>query len=539
MILYLFAFLSGLVTIFAPCIWPILPLVLSSSATGGRSRPLGVTLGIVIVFSLLAAVGSLIFDLLGLNADVLRYLAIAILVLMGVAMLVPRIGAALETLISRVLPQLKQDDSSRTGFWGGFVSGAAIGLIWTPCAGPILATVIALSATHQFSGGGFALLAAYAVGVAIPLFAFATLGNVIFTRMKWFNRYTGRVQQVFGAVILLAALAIATNVDKKISVELLNRFPAYAQWLNRIESQDAVQKSLEALSVPQSNVHAPEITKIQTWFNSPPLTLAALRGKVVLVDFWTYTCINCIRTLPHVEGWYEKYKDAGLVIIGVHTPEFEFEKNPANVKAAIAQYGITYPVALDNNYGTWQAFSNRYWPAEYLIDAEGHIRHTHFGEGDYDETEQSIRALLKEAGHALPMETTAVADTTPDQRSTPETYLGSYRGNPDNPIIQLGGKWDVDDEYIEASAGASLELKFVASKVFLVIHPVAGKAATVKVLLDGQDPGAQSGADVKKGSVNVTEPRLYELINLQQHGSHTLKLICPDGGVQFYAFTFG
>lgn len=284
---------------------------------------------------------------------------------------------------------------------------------------------------------------------------------------------------------------------------------------------------------------APEFTGISHWINTDAsLTIASLKGKVVLVDFWTYTCINCIRTLPHVVGWYEKYKDKGFVVVGIHTPEFEFEKNTQNVENAVKQYHINYPVGQDNEYKTWSAFANQYWPAHYLIDAKGNIRYTHFGEGEYDITEKNIQRLLEEAGNSIDQSVIDMPDQTPQTQLTPETYLGSARMDSTN--LKFTGDWKVESELRQAGKAATLELSFYASKVFLVIHP-AGKNDQVKVFLDGKIVDANvAGADVKDGIINIDKPRLYNLIDLKgQSGSHLLRLEFETPGTRVFAFTFG
>jgi thiol-disulfide isomerase/thioredoxin len=296
--------------------------------------------------------------------------------------------------------------------------------------------------------------------------------------------------------------------------------------------------------------NAPELTGITGWLNSDPLTLASLKGKVVLIDFWTYSCINCIRTLPHVTSWYDTYKDQGLVVIGVHSPEFAFEKDSGNVANAIKEHAIHYPVAQDNNFATWNAYSNQYWPAEYLIDAQGRVRETHFGEGNYDETEANIRSLLKEAANtsSLPR-ATSVADSTPTTQLTPETYVGIERRqrysvatdatqlNSNNWTNQ--GKWIADAQYItSAAAGDTVSLRFYAKDVYLVLNPTNG-ATPADILLDGVAIGSQGGADVQKSTVQVTEDRLYHLVHLNSAGDHVLTLKASAAGLRAFAFTFG
>lgn len=580
-ILLFFAFLSGLVTILAPCIWPILPIVLSASATGGKKKPLGITIGILVSFGIFTLTIAYLVRLFPIDPEVFRYIAVFIIGALGIVMIVPLLGRVMEGYVSRLSGRFSVKGNKQSGFTGGLVVGASLGIVWTPCAGPILGTIAALSATRSLNADIILVTMVYLIGVGIPLFLFASGSRVMVTRSRVLNQYTGRLQQVFGILMVLTAIAIYTGYDRTLQAKLLDAIPSYSQFLNNLEGNQTVRDELGRLK-DKENVDqkerevemnfpradrlpklkkAPELIGIHQWLNSEPLTLASLRGNVVLIDFWTYTCINCIRTLPHLKQWYEAYKDDGFVIIGVHTPEFEFEKKTGNVEMAIQQYGLTYPVAQDNDYATWRAYDNRYWPAHYLIDAEGYIRFTHFGEGKYEETEEAIRELLQEAGAAPTDGMTDVTDQTPQVRNTQETYLGaqreewfegkgSYRQGkqtftfstaaPQLHHFSLNGDWVIADEYAETSGDSQLAFRFLADKVFLVIHP-ATAADSVTVKLDGEViPENVAGADVTDGVVAVTEPRLYELVNLRgNRGEHTLLLEFHNAGTRIFAFTFG
>ena len=376
--------------------------------------------------------------------------------------------------------------------------------------------------------------------------------------------------------MLLTAIGIFFNVDRTFQAYIITKFPNYGTGLTKFEENDAVKKELERLkptkktqeqtppprgaSLQQKYPPAPELIPGGEWFNSKPLTLQGLRGKVVLVDFWTYTCINCIRTLPYLEAWHEKYADKGLVIIGVHTPEFKFEENPKNVKKAIADFGLKYPIMQDNNYATWNAYDNLYWPAKYFVDAEGQIRSTHFGEGGYDESEKLIQQLLQEAGANVSNMPVKNAEYSIDAQ-TRETYLGYRRienfaspeaikedkeaqySTPKNLALNYfsyAGKWTVTGERATPSAGASLSLHFDAGQVFLVMRSNNALPAKAKVYLDGAViTQKDSGDDVKNGTVTVVEDRLYKLVKLQTPGQHVLKLEFEGGNAELYAFTFG
>ena len=575
-ILLLFAFLSGLVTLFAPCIWPLLPIILSSTTTGGHRKPLGITIGICLSFAIFTLTISYIVTIIPFDPTILRYLAVAVIGFLGLSLVIPALGQIVEGAVSRLSSKFGSSNSQGTGFGSGLITGISLGIVWTPCAGPILATIATLAATRSVTLDIVLVTFVYVLGVGIPLFIFAVLGQKLFTKSRLLNKYTGRIQQVFGVIMILTAVSILTNYDKFLQARLLDAFPSYSIFLNQLESNDRVKEELDVLKGKDKETKVPmrfpkanglanygkasEFVGIDQWLNTEKdLTLADLKGKVVLVDFWTYTCINCIRTLPHVTSWYNTYNDDGFVVIGVHTPEFEFEKNTENVKSAINQYDIRYPVAQDNDYATWKAYNNHYWPAKYLIDAEGNIRYIHFGEGQYDKTEEAIRALLEEKGQAIKKKMSAIPDTTPQYVKTPETYLGYARAErfASSEELELGintytyskvlnanefafrGDWKVQDEYSETTENALLQMRFMADKVFLVIHPTQ-ENQQVQVFLDGKRVDASNqGADVENGIVTITEPKLYELIDLKgENGTHILELKL-DNGVQVFAFTFG
>ncbi|MDP2838305.1 MAG: cytochrome c biogenesis protein DipZ [Candidatus Moranbacteria bacterium] len=416
-ILIAFAFLSGVVTIFAPCIWPILPIVLSAGATGGERKPLGIVSGLAVSFMLVTLALAYIIQTIPFDPEVLRFFAVGVITILGLTFLIPPLGAQLEGIVSRLASfGGRYTRNSGTGFWGGFLTGFSLGLVWSPCAGPILATIATLAATQAVSFQVVFITLAFVLGVSLPLFALAVLGKKVLTKTRILAPYIGRIQQVFGLIMILAALAIYTGYDKKLQTSLLDTFPRYEGFLNGLEKNATVKEKLDELKSangentlrtveePKLNItsalpqlgQAPEFVGIEKWLNTDSaLTMKDLRGKVVLIHFWTYTCINCIRTLPYVTRWYEQYKDQGLVVVGVHTPEFPYEKKTENVLGAMSKYRINYPVAQDNQYQTWQAYNNRYWPAVYLVDAEGSIRLTHFGEGNYKEIEQAIQDLLE------------------------------------------------------------------------------------------------------------------------------------------------
>ena len=551
LVLLLISFISGLLTIFAPCIWPILPIVLSTS-TGGPKRPLGVTIGILLSFSVLTLSLSYLVKIFHFDPDSLRLMAVAIIGFLGVVLIFPRLSARLEGFTSRIGNIFGGRFSSSSGFWGGLLAGVSLGIVWAPCAGPILATIAALSATRSVNSQVVLITVVYMLGTGIPLLLFAVFGRNLLLNSRRLSPYTGRLQQFLGAVMVATAMLIWSGYDRVLQAKLLNLFPVYSNFIYQIEQTDQVQKELKRLQgkdpaitpLPKSFLpdlgKTPEIKGISNWLNSPPLEISSLKGKVVLVDFWTYSCINCIRTLPFVTAWYEKYKDHGFVVIGVHTPEFEFEKKTDNVRNALKMFGVNYPVAQDNSYSTWNSFINVYWPAKYLVDKDGHLRYQHSGEGMYAETEKAIQTLLAETGQLVPQEILSMPDQTPRTRLTPETYLGKSRMKKFSPAFKYLGEWIIENEFGESSPGSSLELDFYANKVFLVIIPDSS-TDIITLTLDGMPLRSDvAGKDVVNGKVLLTIPRLYELIDLRGNpGEHILRLDFGHKGTKVFAFTFG
>lgn len=575
-LLLFFAFLAGLVTILTPCIWPLLPIILSSaSLSKGHQKPLGITLGIMVSFAFFTLIISYLVRLFHFDPNVLRLVAVVVIAFLGLTMLIPQLGKVMELVLSRMSGIFGQRKHGN-GFGGGFITGLSLGIVWSPCAGPILAAIAALAATGKVTGDVILVTIAYVIGVGIPLFLFAYGGQQVVTRTRFLSQYTGRVQQIFGIIMLLTALAIYTNYDQYLQTQLLTAFPEFNATLNGFESSSGVTQALNALKGSSgqqltqdssllnvtSPTPAPDFVGITTWLNTDkPVTLASLKGKVVLVDFWTYTCINCIRTLPHVTSWYDKYNKDGFVVVGIHTPEFQFEHDTNNVKNAIQMYNIHYPVGQDNNYDTWNNYNNQYWPAEYLIDAQGMIRRVEFGEGNYDKMEMAIQLLLKDAGKKVNAKIDTMQDQTPTTQISPETYLGSNRmqyyyplgslqngqqtltlsdGLPQNSF-SYGGSWTIADEFATAGSNATLNYNFVASNVYIILDPPAGQKGQVRVLVDGKPiDTAIAGEDVHDGIVTVATDRLYHIVNL--HGkteNHTLKLEFLTPGVQAFTFTFG
>jgi len=591
LLLLLFAVLAGAGTALSPCVLPVLPALLSAGATGGRRRPLGLALGLGVTFTVTIVGLATVVDGVGLGSDVLRGVAIAVLLAFGVALLVPRLVQKLEeplAALSRFGPRDRGD-----GFLSGLLVGGALGFVYAPCAGPILAAVVTVSAA---SGKTVLIAVAYAAGSAAVLLLLSLGGQKLMDRVRAAGRGPA-VQRGLGVILIVTGLAMAGNLDVRLETAIAEHAPDLSLTAG-LEDSHVVRDRLRDLrgapkfdpdaaataarttpgaptaadgrpaaggakpsGLPVLGV-APAFTGTQKWFNTAngrPVTLASLRGKVVLIDFWTYSCINCLRTLPYLKAWDAKYRRDGLVVVGVHSPEFAFEKDAGNVAEAIRSNGIRYPVVQDNDLATWNAWGNQYWPAEYLVDAKGRVRDAKFGEGKYDESEANIRALLAEAGRAAPDGYVAPKDAiTPSEQTSPETYLGTERaqGWIDPPIegthdyarapssldlneFAFGGTWTGAAQSMTAVRGATIDAQVQAKHVYLVLGTADGNARHVRVLLDGHPvTAAQAGADAPGGVVTVTGHRLYDLVSLPKAERHRLTLeLAP--GTTGYAFTFG
>lgn len=579
LILLFFAFLAGIVTVLSPCVLPVLPALLSAGAGKGHLRPIGIICGLVFSFTFFTLMLTAIIHLTGISPDFLRYIAIGLIALFGLLMIFPSLGEKFAEATSGIanLGQSVQKQSTLvgSGFWSGFILGVALGLVWTPCAGPILAAIITLVATSAVTWFTFLITFIYSLGAAIPMFLIIYGGQKIISSSKALSKHAEWIRRGFGILMILGALAIAFQYDVKFQQIAIQYVP-----LINIEDNASVKKELEKLRDASSStsnkafvlpaeesllkretvlpkiILAPELVGITGWINTPPLTLEQLRGKVVLIDFWTYSCINCIRTLPYLKDWYAKYKDKGFVIVGVHTPEFEFEKNIENVRDAVKRFGLLYPIALDSNFKTWQNYNNRYWPSHYLVDQMGFIRSFHFGEGAYQETENDIRSLLGLAPLEVKEEPLVAHRPT-----TPETYLGLWRadryvsGNSMKPDVNvlysyketlkddqvgLRGNWLVSSQKITSMGDISrIDLNFLASRVYLVMD--SDKSQLVTVYLDDKplEKKYYTQDMNDKGQILVREPRKYDVVNLKNdYGRHKLTLETPRG-VSMYAFTFG
>jgi cytochrome c biogenesis protein CcdA/thiol-disulfide isomerase/thioredoxin len=544
-------FLAGVVTAISPCVLPVLPIILAVSAAGGRRRPLAIIAGLVLSFSVFLLIGTWLLDLLSLPQDFLRDVAIGLLFLIAAMLILPRLGL----LVERPLARLGRRPGSDLG--GGFLLGLSLGLVFVPCAGPVLTAVTVVAASHRAGLDTVFLTFAYALGAALPMLLIAIGGQRLAGRASLLRRRAAGLRVALGVVIAATALAIVFNLDRPFQTSI----PGYTNALQRhLESNSFARRELGKLTGAGQGVAraaggrgladygvAPEFRRVTRWLNTPggrTLTMRQLRGKVVLIDFWTYSCINCLRTLPHLKAWYSTYRSKGFTIIGVHTPEFAFEHVPSNVRRAVEQLGVRYPVPLDNHYATWDAYHNQYWPAEYLIDRRGHVRHAHFGEGEYDRTERLIRTLLAESTAELPV-AARLPDPTPQGSTTPESYLGFdrleryagakvvpsrsvlYRLPRGVPLNELayGGVWRVESQRIVAGAGARLRLHFLAKNVYLVL----GGQGRLGLFVNGRPAGR-----IRISGIS----RLYTLQRYTQVREGMLELRFTPG-LSAYAFTFG
>jgi cytochrome c biogenesis protein CcdA/thiol-disulfide isomerase/thioredoxin len=560
--LVLIGLVGGLIAGISPCILPVLPIIfMSSSAVAAGDEPTAdrrdrtpylVIAGLATSFSVFTLLGALILRSLPLPSDIIRWAGLVVLVLLGIGMIVP----AVERIIER--PFARFSAGSGGANKRGFLLGLALGAVYVPCAGPVLAAITVAGATGEIGGDTLVLTLSFAVGTSIPLLAFALAGQRMSERIKAFRSRQRTVRTVGGVVVIALALALTFNLTDVIQ----RAVPDYTSALDKAaRTSDKVREALgtgasETLSACAASFNpelrdcgpAPAIRGISSWFNTAddqPITAADLKGKVVLVDFWAYSCINCQRAIPHVDAWQKEYAEDGLVVIGVHTPEYAFEHDRGNVEDGAARLGITYPVALDNDYGTWNSFGNNSWPASYLIDSSGEVRYVTIGEGDYGTTEKQIRQLLGDADPSTSLGSpTDVPDTTPNHEQSQETYLGSERGQffdaktalangrqkfsfpktIGSNQFALSGTWTVGDQSLTAGPGAKLAQSFTAQKAYLDI----GGTGTITTHVDGKTKTLKVGG----------APNIYTVVDLD--GTATgIVLIDVSPGLQVYSFTFG
>ncbi|MFL9870746.1 cytochrome c biogenesis protein DipZ [Paraburkholderia megapolitana] len=625
MLLIVLAYLGGVLTILSPCILPVLPFVFSRADQPFVRSSLPLLAGMALTFALVATLAAVGGGWVTQANQYGRWLAIVLLAVFGLTLLLPKFAERLMRPLvnagSRLTEFAQADRKASAG--SSFLLGIATGLLWAPCAGPILGLLLTGAALRGASVGTTILLAAYAAGAATSLAVALLIGGKVFAAMKRSLGAGEWIRRGIGVAMLAGVAAIALGLDTGVLTRLstiatggleqrlVDRLSPNANAAGVVGSGNAadggamtatnpaMQRTADAdgnnaangssgammraadpvaasdAPLPTLPVEGalPSLTGAVQWLNSPPLTTQALRGKVVLVDFWTYSCINCLRSLPYVKAWAQKYRDQGLVVIGVHAPEFAFERNIGNVKQAAHDLGVDYPVAIDNNYAIWRAFGNQYWPAHYFIDAQGQIRYHHFGEGDYAHSEKVIQQLLAEAGHAgaehvatgLTGNAQGVQAAADDaDMQSPETYIGYNRAEnfasaggetkdrphtyaaPAQPAVNdwgLAGTWNVGGEHATLDhANGSIVYRFHARDLHLVLGPGKdGKPVRFRVSVDGAAPGAAHGTDTTAdGTGTVTEQRLYQLV--RQTGDvadHTFTIEFLDPGVEAYAFTFG
>jgi cytochrome c biogenesis protein CcdA/thiol-disulfide isomerase/thioredoxin len=565
--LALIGLLGGLITGISPCILPVLPVIFfsgtQSTADGAIAvkskrevlRPYRVIGGLVLSFSLVTLVGSALLSLLHLPQDAIRWVALAALVAIGLGLIFPRFEQLLERPFSRI-PQ-KQIATRANGFG----LGLALGVLYVPCAGPVLAAIVVAGATANIGVPVVVLTVAFALGTAVPLLFFALAGQRVTQRVSAFRRRQRQIRVTAGIVTLLLAVALVFNLP----AALQRAIPDYTNSLqNKLGDGKQIQQKLGGIVNDQNKElsnctsvspqlqncgPAPDLKGITAWLNTPaalPIDLKALRGKVVLIDFWAYSCINCQRAIPHVEGWYKAYHDDGFEVVGVHTPEYAFEKVTGNVEKGAADIGITYPIALDNSYSTWTNYRNSYWPAEYLIDANGVVRHIKYGEGDYDGTEKLIRELITNARPGAPLPPPVDApDTTPRRGLTPETYFGvgkmvNYAGSGvydkgkanftfppalPNDTFALQGPWTLDYQGAMADTDtSSIKLNYNAKNVYIVV----GGTGNLTVTRDG-----------KTTTVPVSGPPTSHQIVAGDDVARRLLDVRLSEGLQVFSFTYG
>lgn len=574
MLLFLLAYLGGVLTIASPCILPVLPFVFSRADQPFLKSGLPILVGMALTFALVATLAAVGGGWAVAANDYGRLIALIVMFLLGLTLVFPELSDRLTRPLVALGNQLAQkaETSGDTSIWPSLVLGVATGLLWAPCAGPVLGLILTGAALEGASVQTTVLLVAYAAGAATSLALALLVGGRVFAAMKQSLGAGEWVRRGIGVAVLVAVIAIGFGADTGVltRLSLASTAPLEQRLVDLVHSngnEKTGATSADATLLVEGRM--PALTGAAEWLNSPPLTRQALKGKVVLVDFWTYSCINCLRSIPYVRAWAEKYKDQGLIVIGVHTPEFAFEKNVANVKKAIADLKVDYPVAVDNNFAIWRAFNNQYWPAHYFIDALGNIRHRHFGEGDYEGSERVIQQLLKEAGQRnVASDTVNVSASGVEAASdfsttqSPETYVGYARarnftspGGAGRDVARdytagthelnqwsLTGNWTIGAEHAALnSAPGGIIYRFHARDLHLVLGPGAdGKPIRFRVTIDGKEPGDDHGTDIdEKGSGVVTSQKLYQLVRQHEAGDRTFQIEFLDPGVQVYAFTFG
>jgi len=577
MLIILLAYLGGILTIVSPCILPVLPFVFARAGGSFLRSTLPLLVGMAATFAIVATLAA-VGGGWAVQANAIgRWAALLLLAVFGIALVFPSISDRMTRPLVALGSRLSERQPGQgESIWSSAVLGIATGLLWAPCAGPILGIIFTAAALKGASAGTTLLLLAYALGAATSLALALLVGGKVFARMKKSLGASERIRQVLGVLVLVGVAAIALGLDTRVlskfsSAQTASLESGLARTLGASQAMDETATktgTMGELILPDEGA-LPPLDGIGPWFNTKPLTRDELKGKVVVIDFWTYSCINCLRSIPYVKAWAEKYRDDGLVVIGVHAPEFAFEREPANVAKAIKDLGITYPVALDNDWVLWRALKNNYWPAHYFVDAKGRVRYHHFGEGNYAMSERVIRQLLAEAGHAPKDMTMAEAKASGAEAAASsgdiqsgETYIGYFRAA---NFVSPGGlqrdaaktyagaplslnDWSLEGNWIDAkqsarslAPGAKISFRFHARDLHLVLGPTAGRPVRFRVTLDGQAPGGDAGGDsTPDGAGVVTEQRLYQLV--RQKGpvrDRTFTIEFLDPGAEAFSFTFG
>jgi cytochrome c biogenesis protein CcdA/thiol-disulfide isomerase/thioredoxin len=573
MVLILLAYIGGILTILSPCILPVLPFVFARSDQPFRKSGLPLLAGMAVTFAAVASLAT-VGGNWALQANQYgRIAALVIFAILGLTLIFSELADRLTRPIVRLGGKLSQGSTGTAA--NSFLLGIGTGFLWAPCAGPILGLILTGAALQGVNANTALLLFAYALGAATSLAIALLAGNRVFAAMKRGLGAEAWIRRILGVAILIAVAAVALGFDRGVLTQLSLASTSNLEQglLNRLHPTSAQQPATDAEDIGSGSAVTtlPSLDGATTWINSPPIAAPSLKGKVVLIDFWTYSCINCLRTLPYVKAWYEKYRNNGLVVIGIHTPEFAFEKDETNVRKAVHDLAIDYPVAMDNDYKIWRAFNNQYWPAHYFIDATGRIRFHHFGEGDYARSEQWIRTLLAEANHTdLPKPLTSISgngsEAAPDaaQIRSYETYIGYEKADGfaspgdlahDKPTLYRApaklnlNQWAFEGEWLDTALyarslanGAAIDYRFHSRDLHLVLGPSIGEQPIrFHVTIDGREPGADHGTDTDEHGFGIVNGnRLYQLI--RQQGAirdRTFRIEFLTPGVQAYSFTFG
>lgn len=564
MLLLLGAFFAGMITVLAPCVLPILPIIIGGSISGNvqdKKRPFIIATSLavsLILFTILLKVTTLFINV---PPEVFVYISGGIIVGLGFLLLFPELY---EAVILKLNLQVKSQQLLGSGnhkgpILGAIITGAALGPVFSSCS-PVYAYILATVLPVNFFLAMVAMIS-YVLGLSLMLLLVGFIGQKFIRKIRFASNPRGWFNRTIAIIFIIVGVLIISGYDKKLQTYVSEHTPF---------NFDALSAKIIPSSGPETNgdvlnvkpYDAPEFVGLKDWINSEPKKLSDYKGKVVLIDFWTYSCINCIRTQPYLKDWYKTYKDSGLEIIGVHAPEFSFERNPDNVRKAVEKAGLKYPIALDNDFSSWNAYGNQYWPASYLIDKDGKVRRYHGGEGEYKEMEQAIRTLLVEKGGSVPEKTTKALDEQPSQakNQTPETYLGTKRASnftAKTPLTQglhqyqsaklervndwtLGGSWEVSSESIKARGNSSLSFRFAAKELYIVTSDDIAPTK-ISVTLNGKPISKTgfAGEDVSNSMVEISNPQLYRLVSADSFmKDSTITLHVPDG-VSLNVFTFG